>query len=72
MTRLMALLELCSVDEVDCTKLVVCVERSLPADQSAGLMKDLGWVGFEPITLDEWSNNPMLVSERWLFLSMEI
>ena len=68
----MALLELCGTDEVDSTKLVVCIERDLPADQSASLMKDLGWVGFEPITLEEWSKDSMLVSERWLLLSMDV
>ena len=67
----MALLELCTVEEVDCSKLIVCVDRTLQAEDSKGLLRDLGWVGFEPITLDEWTEGPALVSERWLLLSME-
>jgi hypothetical protein len=67
----MALLELCSIHEVDCSQLVVCVDRLLQTEDSKGLLRDLGWVGFEPVTLDEWSKDATLVSERWLLLSME-
>jgi hypothetical protein len=67
----MALLELCNIAEVECSKLVVCLDRTLEADDGKGLMRDLGWVGFEAITLDEWVNDPLVVSDRWMLLSME-
>ncbi|KIW05442.1 uncharacterized protein PV09_03331 [Verruconis gallopava] len=69
---LMALLELCSVPEAECSKLVVCVDRGFESQFSQRLLRDLGWVGFEPITLDEWSGSSGVTSDRWMFLSMEV
>jgi len=68
---LMALLALSSVPNIDCSELVVCLDRSMPAVDRTGLIKDLGWVGFELTTLDEWTDNEEVVSEKWLFLSLE-
>ncbi len=67
----MALLELCNIPEVECSKLVVCVDRKLEADDTKGLLRDLGWVGFEAITLAEWTSDRNMVSNRWMFLSMD-
>jgi hypothetical protein len=67
----MALLELCEIYEVDCSKFVVCVDRNLDSVDSKGLLRDLGWVGFEPVTLKEWTGGVDMVSDRWIFLSME-
>jgi len=68
---LMAILELCETQGIQCSNLVVCVDRQLDATDRNGLMRDLGWVGFEPVTLDEWSAGTRQISKRWLFLSME-
>ncbi|KAK7513193.1 ornithine decarboxylase antizyme-domain-containing protein [Phyllosticta citriasiana] len=68
---LMALIELCSLPEFDCARLNVCLDRAAPADDMKGLMKDLGWIGFEPVTLAEWTDKPPIVSDAWLFLGME-
>ncbi|KAK8152491.1 ornithine decarboxylase antizyme-domain-containing protein [Phyllosticta citrichinensis] len=70
---LMALIELCSLPEFDCARLNVCLDRAAaPGDDMKGLMKDLGWIGFEPITLAEWTDKPPIVSDTWLFLGMEV
>lgn len=68
----MALLELCETPEIDCTKLVTCVDRHAPAEQLAALTRDLGWVGFEPYTLTDWTKSDDILSDAWLFLSMDI
>jgi hypothetical protein len=67
----MALLELCSLSDFDCTRLVVCLDRHSDPENMKGLMRDLGWVGFEPLTLAEWTNSANIVSDRWVFLGME-
>jgi hypothetical protein len=69
--RLMALLEICNIQEVECSKLVICVDRHLETEDSNGLLRDLGWVGFEAITFEEWTNNPRVVSDQWMLLSMD-
>ncbi|KAK8178286.1 ornithine decarboxylase antizyme-domain-containing protein [Phyllosticta citribraziliensis] len=70
---LMALIELCSLPEFDCARLNVCLDRAAaPGDDMKGLMKDLGWIGFEPVTLAEWTDKPPIVSDAWLFLGMEV
>ncbi|EKG17748.1 Ornithine decarboxylase antizyme [Macrophomina phaseolina MS6] len=69
---LMALMELCSLDEFDCRLLNVCIDRAAPEDDTKALIKDLGWIGFEPVTLAEWTETPPIVSEKWIFLGMEV
>lgn len=69
---LMALIELCSLDEFECARLNVCLDRAAAPEDMKGLMKDLGWIGFEPITLAEWAEKPPIVSEAWVFLGMEV
>ncbi|KAF2147171.1 uncharacterized protein K452DRAFT_218062 [Aplosporella prunicola CBS 121167] len=69
---LMALMELCSMPELDCESLNVCLDRGAEEEDMKALMKDLGWIGFEPITLAEWTDRPPVLSDRWLFLGMEV
>lgn len=69
---LMALIELCSLPEFDCARLNICLDRAAAPDDMKGLMKDLGWIGFEPVTLAEWTDKPPIVSDTWLFLGMEV
>lgn len=69
---LMALLELCDVSAFHCSQMVVCVDRTLEDNDAKGLLRSLGWVGFEPYTLADWMRSHEVLSERWMFLNMEI
>lgn len=55
-----------------CSHLVMCVDRLIPSVDAKGLARSLQWVGFEPITLDHWAKDVDVVSDRWLFMGMEI
>jgi hypothetical protein len=68
----MAVLELCSLDELGCTELVVCLDRDMEAEDLKLLMKDLGWVGFSPTTLIDWVQDEEIISSQWVFLSMDV
>lgn len=68
----MALLELASSDSFSCSQLVVCIDRLADAEATKDLTKDLGWIGFELVMLDEWAGTKSCVSDRWMFLSMSI
>ncbi|PNS16040.1 hypothetical protein CAC42_4441 [Sphaceloma murrayae] len=71
---LMALLELASTPEFGCEQLVACLDRDTDTKEDHDdLVRDLGWVGFEPTTLEPWSPGAVdITSPRWLFLSMEV
>lgn len=69
---LMSLLELAAGDDFACDRLTVCVDREADTEEIKDLTRDLGWVGFELATLDEWSGSPACISDRWLFLEMEV
>jgi hypothetical protein len=68
----MALLELCSLDELGCTELVICLDREMDPEDQRTLMKDLGWVGFSPTTLIDWARGGEIISSRWVFLAMDV
>lgn len=72
----MALLELSGSDDFNCNNLVVCLDRSADAEDLKDLTHNLGWVGFELTTLDRWAKsanaNTPCVSDRWIFLDMEV
>jgi hypothetical protein len=68
----MALLELCSLDELCCTELVICLDRDMEPADLKSLMKDLGWVGFTPTTLIDWVQDQEIISSKWVFLAMDI
>jgi len=67
---LTSLLELAGTDGIDCDQLIVCLDRT--AEGCKDLAKDLGWVGFEIAMLDAWSGHECTLSDRWLFLSMDV
>ena len=67
----MALLELCDLPDFQCSQLVVCLERDLDNDLLKSVKRDLGWVGFEPLTLADWTAGDEILSDRWVFLSMD-
>jgi len=79
---LVALIEL-ATDCYSCDQLVLCLDRRTHGLHQ--LIRDLGWVGFELITLSHWMDygkNPRAekgessgvsdTSEFWLFLGMEL
>jgi len=77
---LMALFDL-ATECFDCQNLVICIDRQL--DGLDSLVHNLGWVGLEAITLKYWgdetatefsagSNDHRYISDKWLFLGMEL
>lgn len=68
---LMAIIELAS-SPLDCSQVVVCLDRSFSAEESKSLLKSLRWVGFELVTLDMWAKSRTPPSNEWLFLGMEL
>ncbi|KAI9683657.1 MAG: hypothetical protein M1829_004962 [Trizodia sp. TS-e1964] len=69
---LMSLIELASEPLLDCSRLVVCLDRTMDDGGLKSVVRDLGWVGFELVTLDDWCTGENVVSNNWLFLGMEI
>lgn len=79
--RLMSLIELASHEAFACNNLIIAIDRhSTMQEERKGLIRDLGWVGFEPTTLDRWSGSPTsstglhggVVSDTWLLVGMEV
>jgi len=68
---LMALIELAG-SPLECSQVVICLDRSIEPEESKSLLKSLRWVGFELITLDMWVKRPGAASDKWLFLGMEL
>lgn len=71
-SRLMSLLELSGGQDFGCSELVVCLDRTADQEDIKDLTRDLGWVGFELVTLGSWSNDAACTSDRWIFLQMEV
>lgn len=67
----MALLELCSVDDLSCSRLVVCIDRHTPKAELDVLSKDLGWIGFQLTTLRDFAQRGDVLSSEWLFMEMD-
>ncbi|KAK8045103.1 hypothetical protein PG993_005127 [Apiospora rasikravindrae] len=67
---LIGLIEL--ADPLECSRVVICMERSIPEDDAKALMRSLQWVGFELTTLDHWSGGLDTTSNKWLFMGMEV
>ena len=68
----MALLELADVDGIECGQLVVCVDKAAEKDDIDEVTRNLGWVGFELMMLDSWAGARGCISDRWLFLGMDV
>lgn len=80
----MSLLELASSEHFDCTELVVGIERPAAEVQPANadeaeteetfkdLNRSLAWVGFELTMLDAWAGSEGCISDRYIFLSMDV
>lgn len=67
----MALLELASSEAFECSKLVICVDRTADQEDVKDLHRDLGWVGFELIMLDEWAGEEGCLGDRWILLGID-
>lgn len=72
MNSLMSLLELCGGDDFGCSQLVVSVDRNSDSEAVSDITRDLGWVGFELLTLAAWTDDVVCTSEKWLFLGMDV
>ncbi|KAI1408407.1 ornithine decarboxylase antizyme-domain-containing protein [Hypoxylon sp. FL1857] len=68
---LIALIELAD-GPLECSNIVICVDRSMPDDYAKTLMRSLQWVGFELTTLDHWAKDIDVTSDKWLFMGMEV
>ncbi|KAI6960531.1 hypothetical protein KC355_g12722 [Hortaea werneckii] len=69
---LMALLELAGSDQLNCSQLVACVGRQADDEAVHDTTRDLGWVGFELMMLDDWSQDNDCLSDRWIFMGMDV
>lgn len=67
----MALIDFADHSGIRCSRLVICVQRTITASDLDVLVRDLGWVGFELTTLAAWNGNLQMTSSRWLMLEME-
>ena len=68
----MALLELASSDEFECSQIVICVDREADQEEVEDVTKGLNWAGFELMMLDAWAEANPCISCRWLFLGMDV
>jgi hypothetical protein len=68
---LVALIELAE-GPLDCSHMVICIERSIPEEDTKGLTGGLQWAGFSLTTLDFWTDGLDVLSNRWLFMGMEL
>ncbi|KAF2722358.1 hypothetical protein K431DRAFT_311841 [Polychaeton citri CBS 116435] len=69
---LMALLELASTHHFECDQLLVAVDREADEEDAKDVIRNLGWVGFELTMLDQWASCRDCMSDRWIFLSMDV
>lgn len=69
---LVALLELASGEYFECEQLIICIDRTADKEHVEDTTRNLSWVGFELMMLDLWSGNTGSLSERWIFVGMDI
>ncbi|KAI0201928.1 ornithine decarboxylase antizyme-domain-containing protein [Astrocystis sublimbata] len=68
---LIALIELADVP-LGCSNIVICLDKDMEPDHAKSFMRSLQWVGFEVTTLDHWAGELDVISDKWLFLGMEV
>lgn len=71
LNRLIALIELAE-GPLECSHVVLCLDREIPEDDNKALMRNLQWAGFELTTLDHWAKDVDVTSRKWLFMGMEV
>lgn len=69
---LMSLLELCDVDYMSCSRFVACLDRHADARATEALTKDLGWIGFQLTTLNDFTDGNEITSDQWLLMDIEV
>ncbi|ELQ36001.1 ornithine decarboxylase antizyme [Pyricularia oryzae] len=58
---------------LECSHLVVAIDRSIPERDTRSLMKGLQWAGFSLASLDRWAGGSLdVTSSRWLFMDYEV
>ncbi|KAI1841155.1 hypothetical protein JX265_000494 [Neoarthrinium moseri] len=57
---------------LDCSQVVICLDRLIPKDDAKALMRSFQWVGFELTTLDHWAKGFDVTSDKWLFMAMDV
>ena len=60
------------MEELGCARVVVCIDRSIEQPSRKGLMRDLGWVGFELQRLISVSGADDIVSDKWIFMAVDV
>ena len=68
---LVALIELAE-GPLGCCHMVICLDRTIPREESTALSRGLQWAGFSLTTLDFWTSGLDVTSDRWLFMGMEL
>lgn len=68
---LVALIELTETP-LGCSRLIVCIDRSIEDEELTGLTKGLQWAGFELETLDQWAEIRDVTSSKWIFMGMDV
>lgn len=71
----MALFELAGSAGFDCTQIVACVDRSANPTELDATIRNLGWVGFDLTTLDDWvspGGSGKYTSDKWLFMAVDV
>lgn len=70
---LMALIDFAEV-VFDVAQITMCLDRSIPENETKFLLKSLSWVGFKPVTLESRINEIQTsdISSKWFFLGMEM
>ena len=51
---------------------MVCVDREAGDENMSEVARDLKWVGFELMMLNAWGGANNGISDRWLFLGMDV
>ncbi|KAL8370000.1 hypothetical protein RB595_000386 [Gaeumannomyces hyphopodioides] len=68
---LIAIMELAD-GPLDCSKVVIAIDREIPEGESKSLMRGLQWAGFSLASLDHYAGGALdVTSSRWLFMAYE-
>ncbi|KAH8879319.1 hypothetical protein GQ53DRAFT_756124 [Thozetella sp. PMI_491] len=68
---LVALIELAD-GPLACAHMTICIDRSIPKQDTKSLTKGLQWAGFSLTTLDFWAGTADVTSDRWITMGMEL
>lgn len=69
---LVAMIELAE-SPLECSTIILCIDRLIPQNEIHALMKNLQWVGFEPTMFDRWAKQGVdVTSNCWLLMGMDV